>query len=126
MYAHRREFKVWETWQSKSEGRILEAGHCFPPCPLDASFGHRLWGGSCRFGVVTWTVPKPRKMPVIHYKGYRIESSPVGKGWRASIYAPGSAAPWPNSPANLEKSDEAEIVSKAKQIIDERLGPRLI
>jgi hypothetical protein len=75
---------------------------------------------------VTWVVPKLRKMAVIQYKGYRIESSPVGKGWRASIYAPGSSSPWANSPANLEKCGEDEIVAKAKHIIDERLGLRLI
>jgi len=27
---------------------------------------------------------------VIEYKGYRIEVSPVGKGWRAAIFASGS------------------------------------
>jgi hypothetical protein len=66
------------------------------------------------------------KMTIIHYKGYRIEVSPVGRGWRGSIYAPSSNSPWPSSPANLEKSQEEEIIAEAKRIIDERLGPRLI
>jgi hypothetical protein len=65
-------------------------------------------------------------MAVTQYKGYRIESSPVGKGWRASIYPPGSRSPWANSPTNLEKCGEDEIVAEAKHIIDERLGSRLI
>src|SRR6516164_7132632 len=43
-------------------------------------------------------------MTVIDYKGYRIEVCPVGKGWRASIFSPGTTTPWPNSPVNLEKS----------------------
>ena len=64
------------------------------------------------------------KMTVIDYKGYRIEVCPVGKGWRASIFSPGSIRPWPNSPANLEKSSEEELVAEAKRIIDVRLGPR--
>jgi len=64
-------------------------------------------------------------MTIIDYKGYRIEVSPVGKGWRASIFSPGSTSPWPNSPVNLEKSTTEEIVAEAKQIIEVRLGPRL-
>ena len=65
-------------------------------------------------------------MTVLNYKGYRIEVSPVGKGWRASIYSPDATSPWSNSPTNLEKSGEDEIVAEAKRIIDERLGPRLM
>ena len=60
------------------------------------------------------------------YKGYRIEVCPVGKGWRASIFSPGSTTPWPNSPINLEKSSTEEIVAEAKRIIEVRLGPRLL
>jgi hypothetical protein len=84
------------------------------------------FGAAVALLVCDLDVPKPRKMAVIQYKGYRIESSPVGKGWRASIYAPGSISPWGNSPTNLEKCSEDEIVVEAKRIIDERLGPRLI
>ena len=65
-------------------------------------------------------------MTVIDYKGYRIEVSPVGKGWRASIFSPGSTSPWPNSPANVEKSSEEEIVAEAKRIVEVRLGRRLL
>ena len=65
-------------------------------------------------------------MTVIDYKGYRIEVSPLGKGWRASIFSPGSISPWPNSPVNLEKSSTEEIVAEAKRIIELRLGPRLL
>jgi hypothetical protein len=63
-------------------------------------------------------------MTVIDYKGYRIEVCPLGKGWRASIFSPGSTTPWPNSPVNLEKSSTEEIVAEAKRIIEVRLGPR--
>ena len=59
-------------------------------------------------------------MTVIEYKGYRIEVCPVGKGWRASIFSPGSTTPWPNSPVNLEKSSTEEIVAEAKRIIEVR------
>jgi hypothetical protein len=65
-------------------------------------------------------------MTVIEYKGYRIEVSPVGKGWRASIFSPSSTSPWPNSPVNLEQSSTEEIVAEAKRIIEVRLGPRLL
>jgi hypothetical protein len=68
---------------------------------------------------------QPRTMTVIDYKGYRIEVCPVGKGWRASIFSPGSTTPWPNSPVNLEKSSTEEIVAEAKRLIEVRFGPRL-
>ena len=67
-----------------------------------------------------------RTMTVIDYKGYRIEVCPVGKGWRASIFSPGSTSPWPNSPVNLEKSSMQEIVAEAKRIIEVRLGPGIL
>jgi hypothetical protein len=63
---------------------------------------------------------------VIEYKSYRIEVCRVGRGWRASIYSPGSTAPLSNSPANLEKSEMEDIVAEARRIIDALLGPRLI
>jgi hypothetical protein len=63
---------------------------------------------------------------VIEYKNYRIDVCRVGKGWRASIYSPGSSSPLSNSPTNLEKSELEEIVAEAKRIIDALLGPRLI
>jgi hypothetical protein len=65
-------------------------------------------------------------LPVIEYKRYRIELCRVGKGWRASIYSPGSTNPLSDSPTNLEKSGMEAIVTEAKRIIDALLGPRLI
>jgi hypothetical protein len=65
-------------------------------------------------------------MTVVDYKGCKIEVSPVGRGWRASIFSSGSTSPWPNSPVNLEKSGMEEIVAEAKRIIDVRFGPRLL
>ena len=60
-------------------------------------------------------------MAAIEYKGHRIEVSPVGKGWRAAIFAPGSTRAMADSPSNLEKSRSEEIVAEAKRIIDARL-----
>jgi hypothetical protein len=57
---------------------------------------------------------------VIEYKGYRVDVSRVGKGWRAFIYSPGSITPLPNSPTNLEKSSRDAIVAEAKRTIDAR------
>jgi hypothetical protein len=42
-----------------------------------------------------------QSMTVIEYKG--IWDSPVGKGWRAAIFAPGSTRAIADSPSNLEK-----------------------
>ena len=66
------------------------------------------------------------KMTAIDHKGYRIEVSPVGRGWRASIFSPDSTSPWPDSPVNLEKSSAEEIVAEAKRIIEIHLGPRIL
>ncbi len=63
---------------------------------------------------------------IIDYKGYRLCVGPVGKGWRACIYAPGSTSALAESPTNLEKSRKEEIVAAAKRIVDARLGPRLV
>ena len=65
-------------------------------------------------------------MTVIEYKGYRIEVSPVGKGWRALIFASGSTRALADSPSNLEKSRTEEIVAEAKRIIDAQFGPRSV
>ena len=65
-------------------------------------------------------------MTVVEYKGYRIEVSPVGKGWRAVIFAPGSTRALADSPSNLEKSRTEEIVTEAKRIIDAQLGVRSV
>jgi hypothetical protein len=58
----------------------------------------------------------------MEYKGYRIEISRVGKGWRSTIFSPGSKRPLPDSPSNLEKSQGEEIIAEAKRTIDERLS----
>jgi hypothetical protein len=64
-------------------------------------------------------------MTTIEYKGYRIEVSSIGKGWRASIFSPGSTRALADSPSNLEKSRTEEIVTEAKRIIDAQLNPRV-
>ena len=63
-------------------------------------------------------------MTAIEYKGHRIEVSPVGKGWRAAIFAPGSTRAIADSPSNLEKSRSEEIVAEAKRIIVYRTDRR--
>jgi len=45
----------------------------------------------------------------------------VGKGWRASIFAPNGKRPLADSPSNLEKSDKEEVVAQAKRVIDAHL-----
>jgi hypothetical protein len=63
---------------------------------------------------------------IVEYKGYRLEIDPVCKGWRASIYSQGATSPLHDSPTNLEKSPKEDIIALAKQIIDARLGLRLL
>ena len=58
----------------------------------------------------------------LNYRGYRLLVSPVGKGWRAMIYAPGSLSALPESPATLEKSLKEAIILEAKKIVDARLA----
>jgi len=54
------------------------------------------------------------------YKGYRLLVSPVGKGWRAMIFPPGSSSALSESPARLGKSPKEAIVAEAKKIVDAR------
>jgi hypothetical protein len=63
-------------------------------------------------------------MMVVEYKGYRINVSPVGKGWRALIFSPGSSRALPESLCNLENSAAEEIIAEAKRIIDAWLDTR--
>jgi hypothetical protein len=50
----------------------------------------------------------------LNYKGYRLLVSPVGKGWRAMIFPPGSSSALPESPKET-------IVAEARKIVDARL-----
>jgi hypothetical protein len=57
----------------------------------------------------------------LNYKGYRLLVGPVGKGWRAMIFPPGSSSALPESPATLEKNPKEAIVAEARKIVDARL-----
>jgi hypothetical protein len=59
----------------------------------------------------------------LEYRGYRIETSPLGRGWRASIYAPGAMSPLPESLAVLEKASKEDVVARAKGVVDSILNP---
>ena len=61
-------------------------------------------------------------MTTLEYKGFRIEVTSVGKGWRAPIFEPGSNRALADSPFNLEKSRSEEIGAEARRIIDARLA----
>jgi hypothetical protein len=61
--------------------------------------------------------------PTTEYKQHRIAVSLVGKGWRASIFAPSATRPLTDSPCDLEKRDKHEIVAQAKRVIDAHLRP---
>jgi hypothetical protein len=54
----------------------------------------------------------------LNYKGYRLLVSPVGKGWRAMIFPPGSSSVvLPESPASPKEA----VVAEARKIVDARL-----
>jgi hypothetical protein len=53
----------------------------------------------------------------LNYKGYRLLVSPVGKGWRAMIFPPGSSSALPESPAMLEKSPKGIDRSRDRSIV---------
>jgi hypothetical protein len=74
---------------------------------------------------VRWTTDnidsgKTMAVETIHYKGYRLEVIPVGKGWRVSIYSQGSASALRESPCILEKVPKETVVAEAKKIVDAR------
>src|SRR3954451_18591991 len=52
--------------------------------------------------------------PDMVYKDHRIAVSRVGRGWRASIYAPGADRALRESPSSLEECREESIVAQAK------------
>jgi len=58
--------------------------------------------------------------PDLVYKGHRIIVSSVGRGWRATIYVPGSNTALRESPASLEECRREVIVAEAKWIVDAR------
>jgi len=67
--------------------------------------------------------PRRSKMAEeLNYKGYRLLVSPVGKGWRAMIFPPGSSSALHESPATLEKCPKEAIVAEARKIVDARLN----
>jgi hypothetical protein len=58
--------------------------------------------------------------PDIVYKDYRIIVRRVGRGWRATIFAPGANTALRESPASLEECPKETIVAEAKWIVDAR------
>jgi hypothetical protein len=54
-------------------------------------------------------------LEIIEYRAYRLQVGRVGKGWRASIYSPGSTSALPDSPTNLENSRKDDIVPEAAE-----------
>jgi hypothetical protein len=58
--------------------------------------------------------------PDLIYKDHRIIVSRVGKGWRATIYEPGSTVALRESPSTLEQCPKEAIIAEAKWIVDAR------
>jgi hypothetical protein len=67
---------------------------------------------------------RPKMAESVGYKGYRVEVCAVLKGWRTSIYPPGSKTALPESPSTLERCPKEAIVAEAKRIIDAHLSLR--
>jgi hypothetical protein len=63
--------------------------------------------------------------PASIYKDHSIVVTRVGRGWRASIYAPGSNTALRERPASLEECRREDILAEARWIVDGRCsGPR--
>ena len=54
---------------------------------------------------------------IVDYNGYRLEVVPVGKGWRVSIYPPGSSLALRESPSTQEKVLKETVIAEAKRIV---------
>ena len=66
---------------------------------------------------------KSMAVEIVDYNGYRLEVVPVGKGWRVSIYPPGSSLALRESPSTLEKVLKETVIVEAKRIVDARAHP---
>ena len=69
-----------------------------------------------------WRVPGqilPAQCPFdvtpMEYKGYQIEVSRLGKGWRASIFSPNSKRPLPDSPPIWRKVKQRKLLRKPNE-----------
>jgi hypothetical protein len=58
---------------------------------------------------------------ITEYMGYRLDSRPLGKGWRVLIYPPGAKSPLSKYASNLEKGSKEAVVKEAKAIVEEHL-----
>jgi hypothetical protein len=58
---------------------------------------------------------------ITEYMGYRLDSRPLGKGWRVLIYPPGAKSPLSKYASNLEKGSKEVVVEEAKAIVEEHL-----
>lgn len=58
----------------------------------------------------------------IEYLGYRLEVASVLKGWRVSIFPPGSRFALAESPSTIETCPKNAIVAEAKRIVDARIN----
>ena len=58
--------------------------------------------------------------PDVIYKGHGIFTVPVGRGWRAMIYPPGSSSSLSESPSTLEQCSKEAIIAEAKCVVDAR------
>ena len=61
---------------------------------------------------------------IVDYNGYRLEVVPVGKGWRVSIYPPGSSLALRESQSTLEKVLKETVTAEAKRIVDARAATK--
>src|SRR6516165_27118 len=63
---------------------------------------------------------------IVDYNGYRLEVVPVGKGWRVSIYPPGSSLTLRESPSTLEKVLIRHFSAPISQCIGVRIAGRCL
>ena len=63
---------------------------------------------------------------IITYKGYRLDPSPVGRGWRVFVYPPGNKPVLSEYASSLEKGSKERVIKEAKEIVDAHLESPLV
>jgi hypothetical protein len=58
---------------------------------------------------------------IAEYMGYRLETRPLGKGWRVLIYPPGTKSALSEYASDLEKGSKEAVIKRAKEIVDAHL-----
>jgi hypothetical protein len=54
----------------------------------------------------------------LNYKGYRMQVSPQGPGWKVIIYAPGAMLALDEIPYTRDPPGRDQVIEEAREIVD--------